>query len=894
MFSFGSKVAYQNQSVTPQRAHLGYDHLFKILLVGDSGVGKSCLIVRYVDESYFSESYISTIGVDFKVKTIEVDGKRVKMQVWDTSGQERFRTITSSYYRGAHGIFVVYDVTDKTSFNNVKQWMTEIDRYACENVNKYVLGNKIDLESQRVVSTEEAKDFTDSLGVQFSEISVKNNFNVQEVFQSLALSIKNRVESSAPSSAVPAPLSAPAAPARDAKESSGGIFSRIFGKKTENAPAPAAEVPSSGVIGGISASDDVDSLGYESFSDEELEEELDARKEKKVKIAGKAKRLHQKADVNVFKLDLSTVASDGELATGDATYCKGCSAVFNCQSKIIEKKKSEAEESNRETMKGAKAAPSLVEDLLAKATEVKEEAGGKEEESADCDQSYWHCEFCGVYNESNLDAEEIPKTDTVEYIVEPASSSDSAVKDEDSNIIFCIDTSGSMCVTMETDRSVKIKVKERAAAFEVTPEDGIQYLPGESRNLQYVSRLQCIQAAMEQQIEMAVKANPKKKIGLITFNDEVTLIGDGTQEKVVVAGDKLNKFEELKKLGEKFVVEKNSVDSQKELIEEVWKLEEKGPTALGPALLLSIAIAGAKPASKVILCTDGLANHGLGSLEGNSVDYTPYYTECAEQAKLKGVAVSIISLLGTECSLESLSIVAEQTGGRIERVDPLRISKNFASILVNPILATGAMASIVLHRGLNFRGTLDDDDDRNFMVKDLGNITSETECTFSYGFVPKNVFDFAGIKEIPFQVQLLYSKLNGMKVLRVVTAYIPVTSDREEAERDTNIEVIGIHAAKRAGAYAKEGDYERAQMETRSAQRLLMRNVGHDEEKQAAVSVWSTEVKSMDKVFRKEKNNAVGVSHIQRSKMRKNADESSEAISSTITLNSKKLFSPRK
>ncbi|VTJ88720.1 Hypothetical predicted protein, partial [Marmota monax] len=112
-----------------------YDYLFKLLLIGHSGVGKSCLLLRFADDTY-TESYISTIGVDFKIRTIKSDGKTIKLQIRDTAGQERFQKITSSYYRGTHGIIVVYDVTDQESFNNVKQWLQEIDHYASENVNK--------------------------------------------------------------------------------------------------------------------------------------------------------------------------------------------------------------------------------------------------------------------------------------------------------------------------------------------------------------------------------------------------------------------------------------------------------------------------------------------------------------------------------------------------------------------------------------------------------------------------------------------------------------------------------------------------------------------------------------------------------------------------------------
>ncbi|KAF9883029.1 hypothetical protein FE257_004312 [Aspergillus nanangensis] len=173
------------------QAH-GYDYLFKLLLIGDSGVGKSCLLLRFADDTY-TESYISTIGVDFKIRTIELDGKTVKLQIWDTAGQERFRTITSSYYRGAHGICVVYDVTDMDSFNNVKQWLQEIDRYATEGVNKLLVGNKSDMEDKKVVEYTVAKEFADSLGIPFLETSAKNASNVEQAFLTMARQIKERM-----------------------------------------------------------------------------------------------------------------------------------------------------------------------------------------------------------------------------------------------------------------------------------------------------------------------------------------------------------------------------------------------------------------------------------------------------------------------------------------------------------------------------------------------------------------------------------------------------------------------------------------------------------------------------------------------------------------------------
>ncbi|KAI0035741.1 P-loop containing nucleoside triphosphate hydrolase protein [Vararia minispora EC-137] len=186
-----------------------YDYLFKLLLIGDSGVGKSCLLLRFADDTY-TESYISTIGVDFKIRTIELEGKTVKLQIWDTAGQERFRTITSSYYRGAHGIIVVYDVTDNDTFTNVKQWLQEIDRYASEGVNKLLVGNKSDLTSKKVVEYSVAKarsnstllslEFADQLSIPFLETSAKNATNVEQAFLTMAKQIKDRMGSTSAAS----------------------------------------------------------------------------------------------------------------------------------------------------------------------------------------------------------------------------------------------------------------------------------------------------------------------------------------------------------------------------------------------------------------------------------------------------------------------------------------------------------------------------------------------------------------------------------------------------------------------------------------------------------------------------------------------------------------------
>lgn len=158
-----------------------YDHLFKLVLIGDSGAGKSCLLLRFSDDC-FTDSYITTIGVDFRFKTIPVDTKTIKLQIWDTAGQERFRTITSAYYRGADGIILVYDICERESFNNIDEWLGEVSKYVDESTCKILIGNKSDRESDRQVSIEEAKQKADALGIAFIEASAKDGGNVEAAF----------------------------------------------------------------------------------------------------------------------------------------------------------------------------------------------------------------------------------------------------------------------------------------------------------------------------------------------------------------------------------------------------------------------------------------------------------------------------------------------------------------------------------------------------------------------------------------------------------------------------------------------------------------------------------------------------------------------------------------
>ncbi|KAL3196061.1 hypothetical protein MRX96_015609 [Rhipicephalus microplus] len=204
-----------------------YDFLFKLLLIGDSGVGKTSILFRFSDNK-FDGSFISTIGIDFKIRIIEIDGKKIKLQIWDTAGQERFRTITTAYYRGGNGeprhnivaclcikrfcfschmqgIMLVYDVTKEATFENIKTWIRNTDEHAAADVEKMILGNKCDMNELRQVSKERGEKLAIEHNIKFMETSAVSSINVEEAFYTLARDIKEKMERKVAARAQPKP-----------------------------------------------------------------------------------------------------------------------------------------------------------------------------------------------------------------------------------------------------------------------------------------------------------------------------------------------------------------------------------------------------------------------------------------------------------------------------------------------------------------------------------------------------------------------------------------------------------------------------------------------------------------------------------------------------------------
>jgi len=301
-----------------------------------------------------------------------------------------------------------------------------------------------------------------------------------------------------------------------------------------------------------------------------------------------------------------------------------------------------------------------------------------------------------------------------------------------------------------------------------------------------ISRLDCVKIAISSQLSKIEKANPNAKVGFVTFGDSVNVYGDKIQckENDGITGAILNNYEALIEKGSAFFQTHFNNPISKTisiLLNNLKAFNTSGVTALGPALTISSSIASkGKPGSKVIICTDGIANRGIGKIgphnQNSNNEARIFYNNIGNYAKHMGLVISLITIADTRCRLDLLSPTANLTNGDIVKVNPLLLDKNFGEILSEKLIATNS--SVEVHLPLPFSFTQEDEtllkNDNSVLIKEIGNATKDTIITFEYEIKPdfelqKLNIDKSIIKSITFQALIYFTTMNNKKCIRAIT-----------------------------------------------------------------------------------------------------------------------------
>ena len=416
----------------------------------------------------------------------------------------------------------------------------------------------------------------------------------------------------------------------------------------------------------------------------------------------------------------------------------------------------------------------------------------------------------------------MPLKDDVVYMVESEHMGEKS--HNDSTLVFCIDASGSMNTTTEVQGKVDLKYGMSQEEIDMLkqfmePGDEAQfnYLPGaQNQNKTFISRKQCILSAIESQLNEVKKSDPEKRIGFVVFNSEVTAIGDTKSETVHIVGDKLYNKGAVQESLANFKLMDPIVDSFDGLVKSINKTEAKGQTSLGPALVSALEIAAkGSPGSSVILCTDGLANIGIGQLEPYSEEKKQFYIELGEWAKAKNITVNIVTIKGEGCKMEAIGKLAELTNGNVKVVNPEKLSDDFANVLKDEVVGLNVEVKVLLHRAMTFRNEQADNlkDEGRILQKIIANATKNTRISFEYEVrneeeLKDKKIDAESLKKIPFQAQIEYTSPRGGKFLRVISAECDATSSKEEMKKDANLGVVHQRITAQTAALYQAGDYK--------------------------------------------------------------------------------------
>ncbi|XP_054457674.1 circularly permutated Ras protein 1 [Anoplopoma fimbria] len=414
-------------------------------------------------------------------------------------------------------------------------------------------------------------------------------------------------------------------------------------------------------------------------------------------------------------------------------------------------------------------------------------------------RNVWVCEFCECENAVNDSVNRVCIGQRAgvhsDDLYLPTQSEDDYQNLEDTLVVFCVDISGSMSVTAEVTSSSGSPV--------------------------YISRLEGIQDALQRALLSLMQQTPHRRVAMVTFNDEVVIYGDGTSTPLTLRDWGLVDYDHIWQQSVAYSIPHCIAETYNQLVQRVKDLREHGATCLGPAALASVAMASRYPGSKVILCTDGRANIGLGEMEQTpslSSPLTPYfYKELAHQAVESGVIISVMTFEGTDCRLADVGRLADTTGGRVNIVSIGTVATEIQSASMDNILATGVVATVFAPDGVFFPF---EDENNHRLVREIGNVTKGLEITIQFAVKPEFMEVFLKKDTLPFQLQLSFKTRDREKVTRVITEQRPVTISSRIMAGSLNMAVLSVHCAQLCASLTMEGRVEEAQRQLKAQQNL--------------------------------------------------------------------------
>lgn len=701
------------------------------------------------------------------------DSETCLLDILDTAGQEEYSSMRDQYYRTGQGFLIVYSITSRSSFYEARDIRDQLLRVKdSDDVPMILVGNKIDLNHQREISFQEGKDLAESFGCAFIETSAKSRTNVEEAFFNLVREIPR-----------------------------GGMEYKlvIVGAGGVGKSALCIQFIQNHFV------DEYDPTIEDSYRKQvtisglrrESTRETEARNDDRPRLFSRLKskiigarsertsttsssptpsrsappppapaparprvnvKKVKRSSTNVFAMTLGTIIEEKPaLRDSDVVRCARCQAMVSCISVVV-------------------------------------------------NHSSWTCEFCANVNVVQFKVQEImiPKTNIVDYVIRPPPRKIELQGPSDSLVVFCLDVSGSMSVTTEIPKG-----------------HGLIKIRGVPPNTKHISRMQCMQAAVDMQLEDIYKQHPLKRVVLITFCSEVIIIGDGVSfPPTKVDSSDLHRYDKLIEIGQKVSLDISGIkpvrQTRDDLSKRVFALENEGATALGPALAIAVAIAAQSASSEVIVATDGESNMGVGMTSKNGGDVA-FYKKIGNYALSHGTTISVIGIEGADCGVSTVAVAAELTSGVVTIVKPLELQRQMRMILDNPVLAMDAQMVAFVHPHFEFTEA-GISAKRSLAEVFAGNVNNDSDVAFEYS-IKEGLR--SSLQKYPFQVQVTFTKPDTSKILRVYSFELNATKTRGQAECSADVSVISLNAVQQSSRLAQKGQHTQARDYLHSVQRLL-------------------------------------------------------------------------